>query len=170
MKKTKNINFWAGIFAAFWFLFSTIQAHCQTGIYRVVAIGDSHVEPRSAFIRSLQNNLGSSYLVEGHGRRGWTSARWISASEDFRREVSSADIVLISLGGNDMRVGISPQRTEENIQYLLTLTSPTTLLVYHMNIPRLVLERRYLGSDGIHMTLTGARVYSEEISTFLFYP
>jgi len=109
-------------------------------------------------------------LVEGHGRRGWTSSRWIRAGGAFRREVSSADIVLISLGGNDISVGISPERTKENINFLMTQVSSTTLFVYHMGVPRIVLERHYLGRDGTHMTLAGSRAYSEQIAAFLFYP
>lgn len=132
-------------------------------VFNVVAIGDSHVEPRSLFVRSLQGELGPGYIVTGHGRRGWTSGRWIRRG-DFSTECRTADIVLISLGGNDIIRRTLPETTRRNINFLTETIPHSVLLIYHMPIPRLVLPREYLGSDGIHMTRQGSLFYARQIA------
>lgn len=133
------------------------------------AIGDSHVEPGSRFLREIQRFLGHGYHVEAHGRRGWTSDRWIR-SGDFGEECRDADIVLISLGGNDRTSGFSEEHTKENVETLVQQLPQRVLSVYHMGVPRFTLPESSLARDRVHLNPTGARNYAEVVSNFLRYP
>lgn len=126
----------------------------------VCAIGDSHFEPGSALLRFIRAELGPEYTVLARGRRGWTTRRWIS-SGDFNETCRGADVVLISLGGNDIHLGHSWQTVKNNIQ---NLARHFTVPWIHIVVPRFYEPRPQLGRDGIHLTPTGAREYAKIIS------
>ena len=131
----------------------------------VCAIGDSHVTPRSALVRELQRELGSDYRVTGHGRRGWTTDRWIRAG-DFAAECTGADIVLISLQGNDRARGIPWHTIEANIHTLIASLPPSVRTLW-ITRPSDVVPRLHLGRDGIHLTLRGAKEYAQILSPII---
>lgn len=144
-------------------------ASIQAQEFVVCAIGDSHVEPGSRFLYELQEALGAGYHVEAHGRRGWTSRRWIR-NGTFGQQCSDADIVLISLGGNDETSGFTNLQTKQNIEILISQLPPRILHIFHMGVPRFVLSRTYLASDFIHMNRDGAQKYALEVAQSLRYP
>lgn len=144
-------------------------ASIQAQEFVVCAIGDSHVEEGSRFLYELQEALGPGYHVEAHGRRGWTSRRWVR-NGTFGEQCSDADIVLISLGGNDETSRISLVETKANIEILISQLPPRILHVFHMGVPRFVLSRAYLASDFIHLSRDGAQKYALEVAQSLRYP
>ena len=130
----------------------------------VCAIGDSHVTPGSALIRELQRELGPEYRVIGRGRRGWSSIRWLRAG-GFGR-CRAADIVLVSLGGNDERAGLTELQVNSNIKRLIS-GLPSGIRHYHMTQPRFVRPSLRLGQDGRHLTRRGARKYARILAPIL---
>lgn len=133
--------------------------------YILCALGDSQVERGAYLISALRRELGPDYEVRGYGRRGWTTSRWIRAG-DFSRVCAGADIILVSLGGNDRHNGRSWTFIKNNVDLLLG-TLPSGVLVYHMPIPRYYRPSVGLADDGIHLSLRGARVYAEIIAPHL---
>lgn len=130
----------------------------------VCAIGDSHVTPGSALIRELQRELGPNYSVVGRGRTGWSSVRWLRVG-GFG-ECQYADIVLVSLGGNDERAGLTELQINSNVKRLIS-GLPEGIRHYHMTQPRLVNPRLHLGRDGRHLTRRGAREYARILASIL---
>lgn len=137
-------------------------ADAQTPLHTVCAIGDSQVERGSPLITALRRELGSEYQVLPMGRRGWSTRGWIRAG-DFAETCEGADIVLVSLGGNDIAQGRSPERIQANVD-LLVATLPPGVRVYHMPVPR-VYRRSW--TDGVHLTRRGAREYARMITPHL---
>lgn len=135
----------------------------------VCAIGDSHVEQGSRFLYELREALGSGYVVEAHGRRGWTSRRWVRRG-DFGAECADSDIVLISLGGNDESSRISNVETKRNIDILIGQLPNRILFIFHMGVPRFVLPRTFLARDFIHLNRDGAQKYATQVAAVLRYP
>lgn len=135
-------------------------------VYRICAIGDSQVEENSAFIRNLQAELGPEYEVVAHGRRGWSTIRWIRAG-DFGTTCADFDVVLVSLGGNDIVHGRSWSRIYRNVK-TLTAQIPwgRVRLIYHMIVPRFY-PGISLGRDGIHLTPHGAQQYARVVAPSL---
>lgn len=131
--------------------------------HTVCAIGDSQVEEHAFLISALRTDLGEGYTVVAQGRRGWTTGRWIAAG-DFGTVCGDADIILISLGGNDLRSGFSLRQIEANVSTLRSQLPPTVRVVYHMMIPRLFKPGLDLADDGVHLTYTGARVYARYLA------
>lgn len=150
------------------FVLSTIATPVTAQIFTVCAIGDSHVERNSLLLRELQSELGTNYIILARGRRGWTSQRWLD-SGDFGISCEGADIVLISLGGNDVSHRVSQSRTFRNIELLIQQLPPYVFVVYHMEVPRFFLESRFLARDGIHLNRTGARYYASVIAQNLHF-
>ncbi len=133
---------------------------------RVCAIGDSQVEPGSAFVRNLQRELGDNYVVDSYGRRGWTTSRWIR-SRDFGSTCASYDVVLVSLGGNDIAHGRSWSSIYRNIKRLIgEIPWGRVRVIYHMTVPRFY-PGISLTRDGIHLTPLGAQQYAQLIAPFL---
>ena len=130
----------------------------------VCAIGDSHVTPGSALIRELQRELGPEYRVVGRGRVGWSSVRWLNAG-GFGA-CRTADVVLVSLGGNDERAGLTELQVSSNIKLLISRL-PSGIRHYHMTQPRFVRPRLHLGRDGRHLTRRGAREYARLLAPVL---
>lgn len=133
--------------------------------YIVCAIGDSHVTRHSPLVSALSVELGEDYEVWARGRRGWTSARWIR-SGDFASECAGADVVLISLGGNDRNNGRSWSAIRENVATLIA-TLPPGAFTYHMPVPRFYRPRVPLAPDGVHLTRGGATIYARMIAPHL---
>lgn len=150
------------VLVAFLILFVPSVASAWT----VCAIGDSHVEPRSALLRNLQLELGPEYDVVSQGRRGWTTDDWLRAG-DFGLVCGGAEIILISLGGNDLTHGRDFAYIQANIQLLIAQLPFTARLIYHMMIPRLYSPRLTLALDGIHLARQGAREYAHILAPFL---
>lgn len=170
IKKLARILFFVFSTTFLWLLSSHIfPASTLAQEFVVCAIGDSHVEPGSLFLRELQEALGDGYIVEAHGRRGWTSRRWLRYAS-FGEECRDADIVLISLGGNDEMIGIPLLQTKRNIEELISQLPPRILHIFHMGVPRFVLSRVYLSRDFIHMNRQGAEKYAMEVAESLFFP
>lgn len=136
-----------------------------TPAHVVCAIGDSQVERGSLLISALRTELGPDYRVLAQGRRGWSTRRWIIAG-DFAETCEGADIILISLGGNDIAQGRTPERIQANMGLLLA-TLPPGLRVYHMPVPRVY---RPSWTDGVHLTRRGAREYARMIAPHLTGP
>lgn len=143
--------------------FAVSNAHAEI---RVCAIGDSHVTQNSIFIRRLQEELGPEYVVIGHGRRGWTTSRWIR-SGDFGRTCADYDVVLVSLGGNDIRIGHSWNRIYGNVRNLISqIPQGRVRIIYHMVVPRYY-PGISLANDGVHLTNRGARQYARIVAPYL---
>jgi lysophospholipase L1-like esterase len=121
--------------------------------------------PGSYFLRVLQEELGEEYEIRAEGRRGWTSRRWIR-SGDFAEVCEGADIVLVSLGGNDRVHGRTWRSIKENVSTLVE-SLPSGTHVFHMTVPRYYRPRIHLASDGIHMSRRGAREYARVVAPML---
>lgn len=160
-----NLAFLFILFLLILLLVNQVKSQGFVSRWEVCAVGDSHVVPDSYFLRMLQIELGDEYHVYGVGRRGWSAQRWIN-SGDFASSCEGADIVLVSLGGNDRHNGVSWERIRERVESLLE-TLPDDVHVYHMEIPRYYRPRLSLGADGVHMTRAGARRYAEIVAPFL---
>jgi lysophospholipase L1-like esterase len=150
----------------FFFLFSSVGlAQDIVPSHIVCAVGDSHVEDGSFLITALGRELGEDYEVRAEGRRSWTSSRWIRTG-DFASVCEGADIVLVSLGGNDRRHGRSWRAIKENVDVLIS-TLPTGVHVWHMPVPRYHRPRVPLAPDGVHLTRGGATIYARMIAPHL---
>lgn len=137
--------------------------------WTVCAVGDSHVEPNSAFVRALQAELGSEYVVRAEGRRGWSTVNWLR-SGDFGTVCQDADIVLVSLGGNDATQNRDWNTIYRNVR-LLTDQIPwgRVRVIYHMVVPRFYFGLT-MARDGIHLAPQGAREYACIVAPYLrFY-
>lgn len=135
--------------------------------YEVCAIGDSQVEPGSAFIRYLQRELGPEYHITPHGRRSWTTDRWIRAG-DFGTLCADSDIVLVSLGGNDIPAGHDFAHIRTNVRTLMdSIPWGRVRVLYHMIIPRFYYPLPTMARDGIHLSRTGAREYARIVAPYL---
>lgn len=150
------------VFLLFVFLISGVKA--QESPYVLCCVGDSQVERGAYLISALRRELGPDYDVRGYGRRGWTTSRWIREG-DFSRVCAGADIVLVSLGGNDRNNGRSWTFIENNVN-LLIATLPSSVIVYHMPIPRYY-RPSVVADDGVHLSLRGARVYASILAPHL---
>lgn len=137
-------------------------------VLRVLAIGDSIVEPRSVFIERLQNRLGANgFSVRAAGRRGWTSTAWRNHAAEWRSVCRGYDWVIISLGTNDKVRHIEPAITRNNIEYLSYLITNDITKVYVMVPPNEVIPAVGLTRDGLHMSGDGAEEYARRISLAL---
>lgn len=155
------------LFLLLFALFNPLPVAAQTQ-YTVVAIGDSHVSEHSLFLRYLRRELGSQYIVRAEGRTGWTTRRWLAAG-DFAARCDGADIVLVSLGGNDAALRRSWSSIYTNVKQL-TGQIPSdgrTRVIYHMAIPRFYRPRLPMARDGIHLSHSGARRYAEIVAPHL---
>jgi lysophospholipase L1-like esterase len=130
---------------------------------QVCCIGDSHFEPRSPLLRFLARELGSDYSVIARGRRGWSSQRWRDIEDIWRAECINSRIILVSLGGNDPRDGLSPEQSLLNIEYLMGIFHPDSIVIRILR-PNMVRPRLETGRDGIHLTTNGARRYARIIA------
>lgn len=135
--------------------------------WTICAIGDSHVEPNSAFVRALQSELGPEYTVRAEGRRGWSTVNWLRAG-DFGQRCQNADVVLVSLGGNDISQGRSWASIYQNVKQLMDqIPWGRVRLIYHMVVPRFFYPLPTMASDGIHLAPQGSREYARVVAPFL---
>jgi len=155
------------LFVAIFFVCSSAVGTSQDIVpgHVVCAVGDSQVESGAYLIHALGAELGENYEVRAEGRRGWTSSRWIRTG-DFASVCEGADIVLVSLGGNDRRHGRSWGAIKENVDALIATLPPGTR-VWHMPVPRFYRPRIPLAPDGIHLTRGGAIIYARMIAPHL---
>jgi lysophospholipase L1-like esterase len=136
----------------------------------VCVIGDSHFEPRSALSRFLQEELGPDYRVTAVGRRGWTTRRWLEHLDEFVSECRDADIILVSLGGNDRASGFSPEETQNNLDLLLSAFSELVYDVYHITRPSDYYHNSrpsLFAPDGIHLNPRGAKEYARILARLI---
>lgn len=149
-------------------LFFTSPALAQID---VCFTGDSHAEPRSALSRFLQEELGPDYRVTAVGRRGWTTRRWLGHLDEFVSECRDADIILVSLGGNDRASGFSPEETRDNLDQLLSAFSELVYDVYHITRPSDYYHHNSRPSlfapDGIHLNPRGAKEYARILARLI---
>ena len=112
---------------------------------RVMAMGDSHFERGSPLVRFLERDLGMNYRVVAAGRRGWTSGMWRSRIWQWRAISRRADIILISLSGNDRSNNIPASIFKPNIDESLLndaqgKTYGQALLLLEVELPDFLME------------------------------
>ena len=154
------------LFQKLFLFFMCLPMRTSAQTHTVCAIGDSQVEPGAMFVADLQQELGPEYHVIARGRRSWTTQQWIEAG-DFAHVCGNAEVILISLGGNDINHGVTQEEINRNIDLLLTLFPTRPRLVYHMEIPRFYRPRLDLTEDGVHLTQHGARAYARIVAPHL---
>jgi lysophospholipase L1-like esterase len=156
----------------FWFPFLAVLLFANPALAQieVCLLGDSHFERGSALPRYLQEVLGEEYHVTAHGRRGWTTRRWLRHLDEFVQECHEADIILISLGGNDRASGFDREEIRRNLDLLMEAYSELVYEVYHICRPSDYYrgERPELfDSLGIHLNRRGAKEYAQILAELI---
>lgn len=135
-------------------------AACMPEPIRVMAMGDSHFERGSPLVRFLERDLGMNYRVIAAGRRGWTSGMWRSRIWQWRAISRRADIVLISLSGNDRSNNIPASIFKPNIDFLWDVAEEEGAAAQWIVRPSDYTPTPELRRDGVHLTRNGARSYA----------
>lgn len=157
----------------FWFVFLAVflfASPASAQAIEVCVIGDSHFESGTILPRYLQEVLGDEYRVTSHGRRGWTTRRWLRHLDEFVEACHEADIILISLGGNDRASGFDREEIRRNLDLLMSAYSELVYEVYHISRPSdYYHESRpdLFAADGIHLNRQGAKEYAQILAELI---
>jgi lysophospholipase L1-like esterase len=155
-----NIFFFVATVFVFVFCdISSANSDCRTDQIRIVCIGDSHFAPRSGLVRYMQAELGDGYDVVAAGRKGWTTRRWLSNRNTWRRLTRDADFIFVSLGGNDRARRVPESEIDRNLDQLFDLI-PENVGYIRIIRPNNFMPPLDLAGDGIHLSRDGARTYA----------
>ncbi len=119
----------------------------------IALVGDSHMEGLAPYLRSALTSQG--HTVHVVARRGWSCRSYRRSGSLLRRRIQGADLVIVSLGGNDRsRVTRSSSYLDE-LEWILQQVGSADVVWLGPPVSRhpAVDERHRLASHGQAMLL-----------------